>query len=238
MRRDSVRGVSDVVAFTLVFSTIIFTIGVITVTGVGTLGDVQAATETGVAEETMRNYAGSLSDHRTERAPRRSTTIKLQGHNLDLAESVELSYGVGGDTKTIVTGALVRTTDTDAELVYQSGGLFRVQDGGSVVVRQPPFRCGDDTAHLAVTTLRPRGDGISLASDSRLTLVSRYQNQSITVEETATPVSVDIGSTRYTEAWRPALEDDWDRVARTDTYECDVSRFVLHRTNVTIEAVN
>lgn len=236
---DNARGVSDIVSFTLVFSTIVFMIGVVTVTGVGTLGDVQEGTETNIAEETMRNYAGSLAEHRSESAPRRSSTIKLQGHLLELNTSASLNYEINGTSEPpITTGALVRTAETDARLVYQSGGLFRVQDGGSVVVRKPPFRCGNNAAYLAVTILEPEDDAFSISSDSRVTLESELRSQTIT-EERVNTVTIDARETAInspaTEAWRDSLAGDWNR--NGDEYTCNTERLVVHRTVVSVDIV-
>lgn len=238
---DSVRGVSDIVSFTLVFSTIILMIGVVTVTGVGTLGDVQEGTETNVAEETMRNYAGSLADHRSESAPRRSSTIKLQGHQLTLETAASLHYETNGTDETpLTTGALVRTTETDARLVYQSGGLFRVQDGGSVVVRQPPLRCGSDAAHLAVTTLEPEDSAFSISADNRVTIESELRSQTIS-EQRVNTVTIDAGETANNgpttaEAWSDSLSGEWNK--NGDEYTCNVDRLVVHRTVVSIDIVS
>lgn len=237
MRGDSARGVSDVVSFTLVFSTIIFMIGVVTVTGIGTLEDVQEGTETNVAEETMQNYAASLAEHRRTSAPRRSTTIKLQGHQLEL-RNPDLTYFIDGSPTTIRTGSLVRTTDTDAELVYQSGGLYRVQDGGAVVVRDPPFRCGADTAHLAITVVEAEDGAIGISSDNRVTLESERMSQQITAQD-ANTVTIDASSTGNTEAWNKGLEGDWTAVpGPADLYRCNVDRVVVHETVVSIDVVN
>ena len=234
MTRSDARAVSDVVSFTLVFSTIIFMIGVVTVTGIGTLGDVQAGTESNVAEETMRNYASTLSDHR-KGADRRSVTVKLQGHSLEHVDGATIGWSVPGEARTnISTGALVRTTDTDADLVYESGALFRVEDGGGgVVVRQSPFRCGDRTAHLAVTAIE--GD-FSVSSDRRVTLESFLVNQSITTRD-ANNVTVYLGGAYRPDQWSGALAGDW--VAGTgDEYTCkNIDRVVVHETTVHIDVV-
>ena len=232
MTRSDARAVSDVVSFTLVFSTIIFMIGVVTVTGIGTLGDVQAGTESNVAEETMRNYASTLADHR-EGADRRSVTVKLQGHSLERVDAT-VGWSVSGEARTdIPTGALVRTTDTDADLVYESGALFRIEDGGGgVVVRQPPFRCGDRTAHLTVTTVE--GD-FSVSSDRRVTLESVLVNQRLTTRD-ANNVTVYLGGAYRSDQWSGALAGDW--VAAGDEYTCkNIDRVVVHETTVRIEVV-
>jgi hypothetical protein len=236
MRSSGVRGVSDVVSFTLVFSTIIFMIGVVTVTGVGTLGDIQAGTESNVAEATMRNYASSLADHRTQSAPRRSTTIKLQGHKLEHVDST-LNWSVDGGSETgIQAGAIVRTTDTDARFIYESGGLFRAQDGGTVVVRPPPVRCGD-TAHISVVVIRDQDGDVNIASDNRVTLQSTLVGQHINATD-ANQVTVYTGSTANAPGWNDSLEGDWTQ-SGTNEYECtNVDRVVVHRTTVELDVVN
>jgi len=229
------RGVSDVVSFTLVFATIIFMIGVVTVTGIGTLDDVREGTESNVAEETMRNYASTLADHRTASAPRRSTTIKLQGHSLTRSDSL-LKWSVGGNPTRIEnrTGALVRTTDTDTDLVYESGALFREQDGGSVVVRRPPLRCGDQTAHLPMTRLVGE---FNISSDNRVTLESELVNQSLTTRETDS-VTVYTDETARPDSWGETLTSGgWTGTG--PSYTCDsIERVVVHQTTVRISVVN
>ncbi len=207
-------------------------IGVVTVTGLGTLGDVQEGTESNIAEVTMLNYATTLSDHR-EGIDRRSTTIKLQGHSLELTNSW-VNWSVPGETRTnMSTGALVRTTDTDTELVYQSGALFRAEDGGGgVVVRQSPFRCGERTAHLAVTNVTGE---FSISSDRRVTLESVRQDQSITTRN-ATSVNVSLDGAEQSDQWNDALAGDWE--GSGDEYTCEsIKHVVVHETTVRIDIV-
>ena len=240
MIRDD-RAVSDVVSFTLVFTTIIFMIGVVTVSGVGTLGDVQEGTESNVAESTMRNYAGTLGDHRTSGAPRRSSTIKLQGHQLALADSdIEISIA-GGPTLPSSPNALVRRTDTDERLVYESGALFRTRDDDGVTVRQLPFRCGDDTAHISLMQIQ--GD-FRYSSDNRVTLESELVSQDIS-RYRADSVTVDISGSRTSQdVWESAFRDDWDATAPSpsSTYECGASTgdidIVIHRTTIDVDLIN
>lgn len=246
----SSRAVSELVSFTLVFSTIIFLIGAITVTGITTLNDVQAGTETNVAESTMRGYAETLADHRTEGAPRRSTTIKLQGHNLRrVASTLDVNVSRNGNivsNMSITTGALVRTTNTDTQLVYDSGAVFRIEERGTpLIVRRPPVRCGADSANLPLMSVR--GD-VNLSSDGRVTMRSELADQTLrypnnTSQNTsADVVTVNTSQTAYPEAWNRAFEDSgsWTRPTSTadpNVYECRVDRLVVHQTVVDITPV-
>lgn len=247
------RGVSDLVAFTLVFSTIVFLIGAITITGITTLEDVQAGTESNVAEATMQSFATTLGDHRTESAPSRSMTIKLQGHSFRrVSSTVDVNVSSGGSTSNIsvATGAFVRETDTDTRLVYESGGLFRIsEDGGVVVVREPPIRCDTDTVHLPLTLVR--GD-TNITADGRVTVRSELADQQLrypanTSQNTsADNVVINVRNTAFPDAWQSFLEssDGWgpSDSGVPSEYECDFGgsdgRVIVHETAVNVDVVS
>lgn len=248
MSRD--RGVSDVVAYTLVFSTIIFMIGTITVGGIGTFTDVRQATETDTAEETMRAYAETLADHRTEGVPRRGTTIKLQGHSLEkIDSSLAVEIENGGSTVfsegAIEIGAFVRTTETDTELVYESGAVFRRQDGGVAVVRQPPLQC--DSGKTARVPLTQVNSDIAFDSMSRVTIRTELADRRFRYPDTgpstpraqANTLTVDTTDAEATEGWNTALEEmGWTNTVGNE-YSCDsLDRAVVHVTEVNISLVN
>ncbi|MDS0282979.1 DUF7289 family protein [Haloarcula onubensis] len=250
------RAVSDLVSFTLVFSTIVFLIGALTVTGITTLNDVRVGTESNVAEETMLSFATTLSDHRTDGAPTRSTTIKLQGHSFRHADStVNVTVTSGGSTShlRIDTGAFVRETNTGTRLVYASGGVFRIgESGGVIVVRQPPIRCGTTSAHLPLTSVR---SDANLSADGRVTVRSELTDQRLrypattSQSTTASSVSINVSDTARPEAWQTYLDDSagWnDRTASGHPYEYECSlgsadptgRVVVHESQIDVTVVN
>lgn len=239
MTGDDERGVSDVVSFTLVFSTIIFMIGVVTVTGIGTLGDVQDGTESNVAEQTMRKYTTTLSEHRTAGAPRRSTTIKLQGHSLGIVDRNLRWSTDGGSPALLQTNALVRRTDTDENLTYESGALFRTRGNDGVTVHEPPIRCGPQTAHISIVRLKGE---FRFSSENRVSLQSELDNQSITTRS-ADYVTLYTDGTASPPVWNETLEDaGWQPVTgTTNQYRCSFDdapgRVVVHETNVSLDLV-
>ena len=239
MTSNDERGVSDVVSFTLVFSTIIFMIGVVTVTGIGTLGDVQEGTESNVAEQTMRKYTTTLSEHRTAGAPRRSMTIKLQGHSLGIVETNLRWSTDGGSPAPLQTNALVRRTETDENLTYESGALFRTRGNSGVTVHKPPIRCSPGTAHISVVRLNSE---FRFSTENRVTLRSELVNQSITTRS-ADSVTLYTDDTVSPPVWNDTLEDaGWQPVpATTNQYRCNFTdtpgRVVVHKTTVSLDLV-
>lgn len=234
MTGNDERGVSDVVSFTLVFSTIIFIIGVVTITGIGTLGDVQEGTESNVAEQTMGKYTTTLSEHRTAGAPRRSMTIKLQGHSLGIVET-NLQWSTdNGSSTPLQTNALVRRTETDENLTYESGALLRTRDNAGVTVHKPPIRCGPETAHISVVRLNGE---FRFSTENRVTLRSELVNQSITTRSADDNVTLYTNDTVSPPVWNNALEDaGWEPVS-TNELECTTNRVVVHKTNVSLDPV-
>jgi len=241
------RAVSDLVSFTLVFSTVVFLIGAITITGITTLNDVQDGTETNVAEATMRSFASTLTDHRVDGAPSRSTTIKLQGHNFRRVGSsmaVSVTSGATVTDLSIETGAIVRTTDTDTQLIYESGGVFRVADsGGLVVVRRPQVRCTTNSAHLPITSVR---GGPNITADGRITMRTELEDQRLLYPNAsqntrATSLTLDTTEMTVPEAWQQVLDSSggWSPVGPSDpgVYECSVDRVVVHETVIEVDAV-
>ncbi|MFC6975651.1 hypothetical protein ACFQL1_14910 [Halomicroarcula sp. GCM10025709] len=240
------RAVSDLIAFTLVFSIIISSIGFLTVGGFTALEGVRDGAETNTAEATMVGYAETLADHRNERAPRRETTIKLQGHSLSRQSSsfvVDVA-GVSG-TQTISTGTLVRTTGSDTDLVYTSGAVFRADENGGVrVVRVPPFRCGTTGAHLSF--VRVTGD-INQSSSGRVTLRSQLRNRSLYFPDPSsgsaitTRVTVDVSGTEYRTAWERTFERylEWSATGTPGVYECaGIDQAVVENTSIDIQAIS
>ncbi|WP_135304525.1 DUF7289 family protein [Haloarcula amylovorans] len=247
MREMATRGVSDLVAFTLVFSVIISMIGLMTIGGVGALDDVREGTETNVAEATMLGYAETLSDQRASDAPRRSTTIKLQGHGLkrtnsNISVTVDNGSGQPIDEEPLSTSAFVRTTDTGTELVYSSGALFRVEENGFVVVRLPPIRCDSNSADLPLTAVQ---GSVNVSAENRVTLRSEVTNRSLVYpvdasDASADYVEVDVGNTTYSEAWERVFEErlpNWKEQS-SGVYRCDTGRAVVHQTTIDITVVN
>lgn len=247
------RAVSDLVSFTLVFSTIVFLIGAVTITGITTLDNVRTGTESNVAEATMQSFATTLADHRTESAPSRSMTIKLQGHSFRRVSST-LDVNVTSDGSTsnmsIPTGAFVRETDTGTRLVYESGAIFRISDdGGVVVVREPPIRCDANNANLPLMLVR--GD-TNITADGRVTVNSELANQELrypantSQTPSASGVTINVSEMAFPETWQTYLNDsdDWTQSGSSAPYqyECDVSgasdgRVVVHGTVIDVDIV-
>ncbi|WP_336339630.1 DUF7289 family protein [Haloarcula brevis] len=241
-QRSHDRGVSDLLAFTLTFSIIVTTIALVSLGGLGAFDAVQRGATTDVAETSMVGFAETTDDHIRGDAPRRTTSMKLQGHGLSLRPST-LNVTVDGHTTNISTGAFVRETDAGTDIVYTGGAVYRVQQEGSVVSREPSFRCSPDSAYLAVLALNGRTD---FASSGRVTIETAIRNRTLVSpgagrSPSATTVSVNVSGTAYPDAWHRLFEQElssWSNHSDPHTYQCTgISRAVVHDTTVEVRTV-
>jgi hypothetical protein len=223
-RRSHDRGVSDLLAFTLTFSIIVTGIALVTLGGLGAFDAVQRGATTDVAETSMVGFAETADDHIRGDAPRRSTSMKLQGHGLSLRPST-LNVTVDGHTTNISTGALVRETDSGTDIVYTSGAVSRVQPEGLVV------------------SLHGRTD---FASSGRVTIETATQNRTLVSPNagrspSAATVSVNVSGTAYPDAWHRLFEQElsnWSNHPDAHTYQCTgISRAVVHNTTVEVRTI-
>jgi hypothetical protein len=237
------RGVSDLLAFTLTFSIIITGIGLVSLGGLGAFDAIQQGATTDVAETSMVGFAETTDDHIRGDAPRRTTSMKLQGHGLSLRSST-LNVTVDGTSTTIGIGALARETDSGTDLVYTSGAVYRVQREGLVVSRTPTLRCGPDSAYLSVLSLDGQTD---FSSSGRVTIQTSVQNRSLVSPRAGQPpsastVSVNVSETAYPDAWNRTLDrrlSNWSpHPSESHTYQCTgINRAVVHNTTVDVQTI-
>ncbi|WP_058995325.1 hypothetical protein [Haloarcula sp. CBA1127] len=238
------RGVSDLLAFTLTFSIIITGIALVTLGGLGAFDAIQQGATTDVAETSMIGFAETTDDHIEGGAPRRTTSMKLQGHGLSIRSST-LNVTVDGRSTDISTGAFIRETDSGTDIVYTSGAVYRVQQEGLVVSRKPSFRCTPDSgsAYLSVLSLDGQTD---FSASSRVTIETTVQNKTLVSPQagkqpSATTVSINVSETAYPDAWHRLFEQElsnWSGHSEPHTYQCTgISRAVVHNTTVDIRTV-
>ncbi|RLM89452.1 hypothetical protein [Haloarcula sp. Atlit-7R] len=238
------RGVSDLLAFTLTFSIIITGIALVTLGGLGAFDAIQQGATTDVAETSMIGFAETTDDHIQSEAPRRTTSMKLQGHGLSIRSST-LNVTVDGRSANISTGAFIRETDSGTDIVYTSGAVYRVQEEGLVVSRKPGFRCTPESGSVYLSVLSLDGQ-TDFSSSSRITIETTIQNRTLVSPRagkspSATTVSVNVSKTAYPDAWHRLFEEEpshWSDHSEPHTYQCTgINRAVVHNTSVGVRTV-
>lgn len=221
------RAVSDVVGYVLIFSLIVATVGVVTTVGFGTLDDRQDAERINNVERAFDVFANNMENVYRDGAPSRATEMRLAGGTLSHGEPVTITIETDDDeTVTVVSRPLVYSDD-NSEIVYAAGAVLRSDDGGSVMLKEPPFRADRPTALIPlIETFRTSGPNtVSVDGAIRVTSSARTVNTTVSnAFADADDYRITVDSPRTT-AWTRYFEsqDGFDNVSESgSTVEADI----------------
>jgi hypothetical protein len=228
--RGDERSASEVLGYVVVFALVITSIGFIVVSGVESLENVRDAEQASNAERAFDVVADNMAAIYERNSPSRATEIDLAESELFYGNNVSIAITVDDGTATTFEFELqpveLRITD-DTSLVYEGGAVFREQDEGGVMLREPPLLFTESRVHTPIiqtTTANFRSVG-------RTTVLLRGQseNRSVLVSDTDgtyNEVTIEVVSPRY-ELWQQYFEENsalsCSVTDSTNTVECSVT---------------
>jgi len=140
------RSVSDVLAFVLVFSIIITSVGLVYSVGFSSLSDFQESEQKTNAARAFDAFSSVFDDVEEGRAVARNGELRLRGGTIQLSRESEFNISVrdsGGTSLwngTNTTGSLLYTAD-GTTIGYGNGGVFRQDGDTSAMINEPSFLC-------------------------------------------------------------------------------------------------
>ncbi|MEF8856596.1 MAG: hypothetical protein V5A16_04155 [Haloplanus sp.] len=228
---DADRAVSDVLSFVLVFSLITASVGVVTVVGLGGLQDARDAERIDNGERAFEVLADNHRDIVRGGAPSRATEVKLAETTLTLTEpsdsNVTLSGGsVVGTTasRPVTFGMSGDATNLSSGVVYELGAVFRVDRGGSVMRRAPPFQFGENRTVIHYVALESQTGQAQRRSGSTTVLLRSVRGTTAVISRTEPSNEVTIAvetDPRRAEAWKRYFETQLEGMAATPGSACD-----------------
>ncbi|WP_121742296.1 DUF7289 family protein [Natronorubrum halophilum] len=256
------RGVSEVIAFILVFAMILGSVGLLYVTGFQAMGDYQETEQLVNAERAMDALADNFNDvlghngvnQRYGELSLRDGTVSTgaDGTKIDITLDGEDDpigtdddrFSGYGDGATVDLGEFTYTSDGD-KIAYEGGGLVRADDSEdwSLVRKRPRITCGENAATISLVAIS--ADDRSIQSSSGLGFTMSVENRSSAVYSDKDNVSIEIedADTAYNDAWESILETessdgadwDWDGDAGTCDFDDDSGQVVVTIVEVDIE---
>lgn len=201
-RSSSVRGVSEVVSFVLVFGLVISTVGIVYVSGFGGIERVQGVERVSNAERAFDVLGDNLADIYSEGAPSRATEIKLSDADLAIGTASTVRVDVTNLAGTNVYGKNVdpivySAPGSDTQIVYEAGAVIRTDGSNGIMLREPPFRFSKNgaTRRMVVPIVQTRSVGVESVGGSTTVLVrgERSVSQPLAVErDPGTVYEVDL----------------------------------------------
>ncbi|WP_327052172.1 DUF7289 family protein [Halomicrococcus gelatinilyticus] len=238
------RAVSEMVSFVLVFSIIVASVGVLYVSGIGSLTEARESEQVKNAERAFVALATTFDDLQQGRAPARAGEIRLangiirQNDGSRLRVQVERS-GAASPWNWTSGGAALTYEFDERRIRYDHGAVFRASDAGNVLVHEPAFHCSNGSA--VVSTVRIEStETTSVSKQGSVFIVGRSHGSELLFPQDATPqagnttVRVQVSSSPTRAAWERYLDDaGWSK--NGSWYECSADTAVVRRTAITVE---
>lgn len=233
------RGVSEVLGYALVFSLVIVTVSIISVSGLSgyqNAQDFERQTNAQKAYDVMHN---NIEDIYYKGAPSRATEIDLGESQIYLGDPVVINVTANGTTVVNVTSRpIVQNLGDDNRLVYEAGAVFQTSSQGGIRKREPAMTLGSDRAHIIVPNIS-QGGGTSGLGNGIVRVRARSLEQSLKYQNTTrddpVKVNVTIETTTATRAdlWEEyfeskALFDDCGPFDGAETVACETTAEALY----------
>lgn len=235
------RGVSEVLGFVLTFSLILLSVSLVYVGGSTAIGNVRQAQQTNSAAASMTSLAESWS-HLENGDPARAGELSLAGGTLSVVNTstltVTVTHGGSASIYEFHPRSLVYESGK-TRIRYMGGGVVRVRDAGSIMVRRPSFVCADDVAVVSVVTIDSTGSG-GVGGGGSTVVMARNTGTALLFPTTASTAG---SATSVTVSVDAPGEAAWGRYFNQSTgwthtasgYRCSAPRAFVRRTNVSVD---
>jgi hypothetical protein len=247
VRRD--RGVTQTVAFVLVFSLVITSVGIVGVVGTDQLRQVQQNQQAESSAALIRAAGAGVTEVATGERPSYRSSVALAGGSLRVTNRTTVTVTVTNATGTAFTrtarpGAL-RYESNDQNVTYQSGLLARGGEGRrAVLLAGAGFRCAEDYVSVTLIELSdPDGEGVFgggtatvRATAPRRAGTTGRPGLDFPTDDTAAPatgVNLTV-SGPYEPAWAEALTERGFEDVGGGTYRCEVPRVFVNSPRVEV----
>lgn len=166
------RGVSEVLAFVLVFGIILSSVTILSVTGFQALEGYQEVEQQRNADRAMLTLADNFNDVlRYDGVEERYGELAVRGGTIAIDEdggakiNIDVEPGSGEfDDKTITLGSFTYESGGDT-ISYEGGAVIREAESGGVVLSEPHLRYNADRDVAIVSLVKITGDSRSIKSD-------------------------------------------------------------------------
>lgn len=253
------RGVSDVIAFTIVFGIIITSVGIVSVVGFQSLQEVERNEQGLNAQRAFQTVADNLAELQGGQTPARTSELDARDGTIWIEGGPPMTVTVEDDgsgstlntTSIADLGSLTYSIPTiERTIGIQSGSVFNAERSGSVMVEPPKFVCrnsGSDTSAIVSVLVLYPVDGAVGKSGGDVQIRATYNATSRLAYANTTGGPKDVfvevgGSSQFGTAWSEGVSSSdgsggWNAVTGTPpTVECqDVDDVIVRVTVANVE---
>ncbi|WP_276253768.1 DUF7289 family protein [Halomontanus rarus] len=233
------RAVSEVIAFVLVFSIIIGSVGILYMTGFQSMTDFQEGEQMRNAERAMSALGENLNDvQRNSGIQERSGELSLRGGTVsstDDGTTLEISVFDSSTeihSENVDLGSITYQQDSSL-IAYEGGGVFRGVEGEpsqSVVIDRPRLTCTDTAAVISLVKISGDGDERSIGGEDNVEVTVMESETRVETFSDADSVEITVDSSAYENGWESVFDqNEWSWDGSTETATCSVASAVTVR---------
>lgn len=219
------RGVSDVLAFTLIFGVMITSVGLMSVVGFDAIAGVNEHDQLSSAEGAMTELADQMTGIADHEAPVRSTELRLRGAEVSLIDgpTVRLNVSVTDGpawNETVDLGGVTYQLG-DSEIAVVGGSVIRIDGDHAVVLRDPPFMHIEDRSRLNLLSVRELRSGAADTAVTSVQIRSHHRHTRLVLPENRTRLT-DAEHVGLSIEGDGPIADAWERyLERSDAWVWD-----------------
>lgn len=242
------RAIRNVVGFTLTFSIIIVSVGLVSTLGYQQLETISENERIENGEQAMELISASFQQIKQQQSTVQANELDISGGSLAVVDGPNVTVRSTRNFNSTIPVRGLRYTIGQTRFTYENGALFRTGvQGNTAVLSGPEWTCTRRRAIVSVVTIGAGSDSqfggdsvtISATSTSSELLFPMNRTGTDSVSD-PTEANVTVGSPR-TDAWGRYLNDsgNWTRSdALDDTYVCQgVEAVYVRQTVITVSFV-
>lgn len=232
-KKNSSRGVSDVLGYLMIFGIIITLTFIATTAGFTEISTQQEIEQVTTVERGFQILDRDFETIQTHKDNRKTTPINIQSGSIGYGESATITIGQWDtsdddfDTNVSVATRQITYQKDQTELVYEGGLLFNDRSNRATLSQsQTGFVIEDEKAVIPVVTIEASNPRLGIAPAGEVVVQSTHTGESADIADrtvTGDALKIEINSTKP-EGWERQLTDEgFENVERNgDTVKADL----------------
>lgn len=209
------RAVSEILGYILIFSLIVATVGLVSISGLPALDSARESEQLQNAERAFDVLNSNMAEVYERGSPSRATELSASDARVELREPVTFNVSVEDEDGNVTSARaeiapIVFSGLGETEFVYEAGAVIREQRDSSIMLRDPPMKLDDD--RLFFTLVETFGDSRQSVGSGTVLVRAASTNREVVLAEvidaSAEQVNVTVSNTARGDAWAEFFETE------------------------------
>lgn len=213
--RSNERAVSEILGYILIFSLIVATVALVSISGLPALDSARESEQIQNAERAFDVLNSNMAEIYKRGSPSRATELSAGDARVETREPVIFNVSVknaDGNVTSERAGIepIVFSGQGDTKFVYEAGAVIREQRNSSIMLRDPPMKLDDERLFFTIVET-VSGSRQSISGGSVLVRATSVDRDIVIAEvsnSTSKQVNITVSNTAREDAWVEFFETE------------------------------